>query len=595
MSEDRFQPGKLFVHFRIVRLIGQGGMGAVYEAEHEFTQRRVALKVIHTHRASTGDFRDRMVQEARALADLSHPNVVTLYDANMTEDGTVWLATEYLEGQTLRDLCRRFDSLPVRDALTYLIETCDGVAAAHELGIIHRDLKPENVFVTRQGSVKVLDFGAAKVRDRGQVRSTDIVAAGGRRSIIGTPEYMSPEHLGGHRVDERTDIFALGNIGYEMLHKHPHSNDDGSLPEMIEMCRRQVYEVPRTLATAAPHLPAVLSPIFERALHKDPNARHARVADLAADLRAALRECSQTLVSAERPPFAPRWVGPGSYQAHGPKFSLPQHEPVAVPSKPVVVRDTHPPSTPASPRTPADSAVPTDRPAGAATDTPTAESPAATAPTPRGQTIPLSVAAPAAPASSVRAADTPRSYATPVFSKTEELAPIATASEDSRHTTQPVTVLRSEQARSLRGRRYVLAGALGALALGAVGAVALSVTRAPTPALTNAVTAGPAPPALPAPDSGAPNDSDVPALPATDTGPGDSPLHDNPADAGAGSVQGAGARSDEPTRGANATKTAPRQQPSSAHPLSSVGSRPPAAAKPVATAAGGLPFAAPKN
>ncbi len=591
MSEDRFQPGKLFVHFRIVRLIGQGGMGAVYEAEHEFTQRRVALKVIHTHRASTGDFRERMVQEARALADLSHPNVVTLYDANMTEDGTVWLATEYLEGQTLRDLCRRFDSLPVRDALTYLIETCDGVAAAHELGIIHRDLKPENVFVTRQGSVKVLDFGAAKVRDRGQVRSTDIVAAGGRRSIIGTPEYMSPEHLGGHRVDERTDIFALGNIGYEMLHKHPQSNEDGSLPEMIEMCRRQVYEAPKPLAASAPHLPPILSPIFERALQKDPNARYPRVADMAADLRAALRECSQTLVSAERPPFAPRWVGPGSYQAHGPKFSLPQHEAVAMPSKPVVVRDGNTDAPAATPRMAGSAAADSTLPEAAEA----ASVPAPTAVPAQGGAVP---AGPAGPASSVRAIDTPRSYATPVFTKTEELSPTPHVVPATGQTTQPDTVLRAERNGAVRGRRRLLAGGLVAVVAGALGAIALLTLRAPGP--TPAVTA-PGTSILPAPTGSERGASTVSDVPASNAGVAESPPPEVSPDAGADSGATHAEEPGKPGGGGgksarqSSTAPAPPTAPAPAHVTAPTAARPPATAKGTTAGVAGLPFAAPKN
>ncbi len=338
MTSGRLEAGQTFLHFRIVRLLGEGGMGAVYEAEHEFTKRRVALKVIHTHRANTGDFRVRMIQEARTVADLSHPNVVTLYDANMTDDGTVWMATEYLEGQTLRDLMTRSGLLPVREALAYLIEACDGVAAGHERGVIHRDLKPENLFVTREGKLKVLDYGASKVRDRGLVKSTEVAALGGRRSVIGTPEYMSPEHLGGRSVDERTDVYALATIGYELLLRHPLGNEDGSLPVMVEMCRRQIAEIPKPLSETAPHLPPCLSPIFERALQKDREHRYRRVADMAADLREAARECERVLVSEERAPFEPRWVGPGAYQVFGPQFSLPQHPSVEVPSKPVVVQ-----------------------------------------------------------------------------------------------------------------------------------------------------------------------------------------------------------------------------------------------------------------
>jgi serine/threonine protein kinase len=469
MTTGRLDPGQTFLHFRIVRLLGEGGMGAVYEAEHEFTKRRVALKVIHTHRANTGDFRTRMIQEARTVADLSHPNVVTLYDANMTDDGTVWMATEYLEGQTLRDLMTRSGLLPVREALAYLIEACDGVAAGHERGVIHRDLKPENLFVTREGKLKVLDYGASKVRDRGLVKSTEIAALGGRRSVIGTPEYMSPEHLGGRSVDERTDVYALGTIGYELLLRHPLGNEDGSLPVMVEMCRRQIAEIPKPLSETAPHLPPCLSPIFDRALQKDRENRYRRVADMAADLREAARECERVLISEERAPFEPRWVGPGGYQVFGPQFSLPQHPPGEVPSKPVVVQG-----------------------ASAATNAPQA-------PAPNG-TQPLAPVPVAAPASSDGPGETPRAFTSPALSTVEQTAPQPAAG--TQHTTQPLTVHQAEHTEALRIRRRIIAGAFAALLFGMAAAFGLVAVR-PGPS-GSATEAAPAPGSnIDAPDAGA--------------------------------------------------------------------------------------------
>ncbi|MFO0589128.1 MAG: protein kinase [Polyangiaceae bacterium] len=562
MSEDRFQPGQAFLHFRIIRLLGQGGMGAVYEAEHEFTQRRVALKVILTHRANTGDFRERMVQEARALADLSHPNIVTLFDANMAEDGTVWLATEYLQGQTLRELMRAYPTtMPVRDALTYLIETCDGVAAAHELGIIHRDLKPENIFITKQGGVKVLDFGAAKVRARGLVRSTDIVIGGGKRSVIGTPEYMSPEHLMGQSVDERTDIFALGNIGYELLHKHPHHNVDGSTPDMFGMCYRQLHNVPRPLSEAAPHLPKCLSAIFERALQKEPNARYQRVVDLAADLRSAWRQCAQSLPSGEHPAYSPRWVGPGSYKADGPKFTLPQHEPVPVPSKAVVVNGSA---------------------AGRAASAPS-EGPA---PVPSSAT-PSVTERMGAPAP-----------------KATELLSVASPAGHGR-TTGPITVLRPDASRSRQDqRRVVWVTVLSSALVGALVAGALAWQRSPSRRaladndagvsvpVSPAGAGGPSAPETPSNDAGS-NDAGSNDAGSNDAGPRESPAAEDRNDGGADSGVATGTQAPEPSKSlAATTKTAGRTTtaPGGASPSSRLGGEKGASATPA-----GLPFKAPKN
>ncbi len=506
MRDEHLQPGEMFVSYRIVRLLGEGGMGAVYEAEHEFTRRRVALKVIHTSRSNRADFQARHVQEAQILADLNHENVVRLYDANITKDGTVWMATEYLEGETLRDLLTRFRIQP-RDALRYLIEACDGVAAAHEVGIVHRDLKPENIFWTRQGKIKVLDFGAAKARDRDLVNSTEMVLAGGSRQIIGTPGYMSPEHLGGFTVDERTDVYALGTIGYELFIQHPLNNDDGSKPEVIELCRRQIEKVPRPLSEAAPHLPLALTPIFQRAMQKNANDRYRRVADLVADLRAVSRD-SENLLSAPRAPFSPRWVAAGSYQAHGPKFTLPEHEPVVLPSKQVVVDPALGPvevgEAPVG-RSPLGGPMPpTAAPRFGGAPPPTAAPRFGGAPPPTGgPQVPLGAPVPApatpklaalsenptvslgpvspgaargAPLSSVRLPDSPRSFDTPVFGKTEVLHVPAEKAEAGRHTTMPITVQRAEQTERRRSRSRVWGLMIAGLVVGG-GAAAVVATR----------------------------------------------------------------------------------------------------------------------
>jgi eukaryotic-like serine/threonine-protein kinase len=328
MKQGELVSGQMIASYRIAHKIGEGGMGAVYEAEHEFTKRRVALKVMHAFRADA-DYKTRMVQEVRALAQLDHPNVVRLIDGNVTPEGEVWMAMEFLEGVTLRILMSRYQDpeaaslsgMPIGEALGFLIEACDGVAAGHEIHIVHRDLKPENIFIAKQRHrekrcAKVLDFGAAKAPRLGVRSSTEtILASGGERRVIGTPAYMSPEHLQGQSVDERTDIYALGIIAYEMLYRHPFKNADGTDPHAWELMRRQIDMMPPPLHTVAPHVPASVSLSIQRAIEKDAARRWSRVSDFASALRAALSQPlaapAPALPVAAEPARAPLPSGPG--------------------------------------------------------------------------------------------------------------------------------------------------------------------------------------------------------------------------------------------------------------------------------------------
>lgn len=405
-------PGDRFAHFKLVRLLGQGGMGRVFEAEHEFTRRRTALKLIRSANVDA-DMRERMVQEARSLAELQHPNIVTLYDANET-GGWIWLAMEYLEGRTLRSR-RNNGPLSVQEALGVLIDICDGVAAAHEIHIVHRDLKPENVVLTAQGATKVLDFGAAKVlRPRNAQGLTTAVGASGHRRVIGTPEYMSPEHLRGERVDHRTDSYAMGCISYELLARHPFSNPDGSMAEMYETVRRQFVDAPRPLVELAPHVPGYVAEPIHRALAKE-SALRPTVAELAAAFRQARARRRAESPDPDSAPFEPQLTGPGSWAAHGPAVSLPRHvAPPSDPSRRVLVQV---PAAGAAPSTPQGVTVSLH-----AVPAPRAPMPgAAPASPPRFDAgVPGRPPAPSA-AGPVLAGDGPRSHAEQAYGKTQEL------------------------------------------------------------------------------------------------------------------------------------------------------------------------------
>jgi serine/threonine-protein kinase len=341
VADSDLKPGEMIASYRVVRKIGEGGMGSVYEALHEFTQRRAAVKLLHAFRADA-DYKARFMQEARALAQQDHPNVVRLIDANITPEGDIWIAMEYLEGCTLRELSNRMGAMQVETALHHLVEICDGVAAGHEIGIVHCDLKPENVFITRQGATKVVDFGAARAPSLGVIRSTAaILASGGKRSIIGTPEYMSPEHLQAQGARERTDIFAIGTMGWEMLaNRHWILNADGSKPHVWEVVRRQIEAVAPLLTEVRPDVPEDVALILQRAMEKDAALRWPSAAALSAAFREArTRYLAGVVIGPGDQTPEKKWIGPGAWAAHCPPVSLPlPTPPVDDPSKRVLVQ-----------------------------------------------------------------------------------------------------------------------------------------------------------------------------------------------------------------------------------------------------------------
>ena len=199
--------------YRIIRPIGQGGMGEVYEVEHDMLGARRALKVLMKHYAGREDLEERLRVEARGLARLKHPNLVEVYDLGTATDGRIFFAMELLDGVTLREMLRHRGRLSVRASVELTAQVLDGLHAAHLAGILHRDVKPENVFVCRGGTVKVLDFGVAKAIDA-WMPDHQITGAG---MTVGTPRYMAPEQAEGGAVDARTDVYAAGQMVWEML------------------------------------------------------------------------------------------------------------------------------------------------------------------------------------------------------------------------------------------------------------------------------------------------------------------------------------------------------------------------------------------
>jgi serine/threonine protein kinase len=260
--------------YRIVRLLGEGGMGAVYEARQEPLERRVALKTLHADHAKRPEFIERFFNEAKVLSRLEHPSLVQVSDFGHAADGTAYLVMEYLRGQSLArricDLSERGERLPVETALHVCVQVADVLAMAHGQGIVHRDIKPENLMlvgdpVSPGGErVKVLDFGIAKLTDdRGGVKTA-------RDQVMGTPAYMSPEQCAGAGgVDAQTDVYALGCVLYELLSGKTPFVADGP-GRLIAM---HLSQEPPTLLSVAPQVPTEIAELVHRMLRKEKTQR----------------------------------------------------------------------------------------------------------------------------------------------------------------------------------------------------------------------------------------------------------------------------------------------------------------------------------
>jgi serine/threonine protein kinase len=270
--------------YLVRRLLGEGGMGRVYLAEHVKMGRKSALKVMSAAMMHDADAIGRFNREASNASRISHPNVAAIYDFGETADGLIYLAMEFVDGESLTALLEREGALAPERAADIARQIADALDAAHELGIVHRDLKPDNIMITRGRDggdvVKVVDFGIAKAPGA----STQAVTRTGL--VVGTPEYMSPEQISGDALDARSDIYALGLVTFAML--------TGALPfqsrSLQEAMLARLTEQPRTLEEARPDRswPAPLQRAIDRALARDRNHRYGRASEFAAALKAGL-------------------------------------------------------------------------------------------------------------------------------------------------------------------------------------------------------------------------------------------------------------------------------------------------------------------
>ena len=276
-------PGSRLAQYEIVSPVGSGGMGVVYRARDTRLGRDVALKVMAPHIAADPAMRSRFETEARAVASLSHPGILSIYELGVA-DNTPFAVMELLEGRNLRDRIAA-GPLPWREAAAIGASIAEGLAAAHAKGIIHRDLKPENVFLTSDGQVKVLDFGLALQRlEPAGDSDAPTIAHTTLGSVVGTFGYMSPEQVTGERVDGRTDIFALGCLLYEMLTGSQLFT--GATPQ--EVIARLLHDAAPDLSRFDPLIPQELRAIVSRAVERNRSQRFEAAADMSAALRALL-------------------------------------------------------------------------------------------------------------------------------------------------------------------------------------------------------------------------------------------------------------------------------------------------------------------
>src|SRR5918997_4856444 len=261
--------------FRLEEQVGSGGMSSVYRAFDPTLERHVAIKLMHRDISSDPDQLERFRREARAVAQLNHPHVVTVIDAG-EDDGAPYIVFEYVEGETLKDRIRRMGRLPVPEAVAYAIEIGRALACAHANKLVHRDVKPQNVLIDAEGRAKVTDFGIAR-----SLEAEGLTATG---RVLGTTDYVAPEQALGEDVDARSDIYSLGVLLFEMV--------TGDVPfkaeTLVGVAMKHVNERIPNVQRRRPEVSSALAAVIERSTEKKPEKRYADMATMLGDLESAL-------------------------------------------------------------------------------------------------------------------------------------------------------------------------------------------------------------------------------------------------------------------------------------------------------------------
>src|ERR671929_1371949 len=285
--------------YRVLRKLGSGGMAHVYLAEDQELGRRVAIKILDDRHAGDGQFVERFRREAKNAASLSHPNIVSIYDRGEAE-GTYYIAMEYLDGRSLKELIVARGPAPVNVAIEYARQILAAIRFAHRHGIVHHDIKPHNVLVDAEGRLKVTDFGIARAG------ASQMTEAG---SIIGTAQYLTPEQAKGAPVDQTSDLYSVGVVLYELLTGAvPFSGDTP-----VEIAMKHLSSVPPAPSELRAEIPRDLDLVVMRALAKDPAERYQSADEMDADLARVQRgaavspateEAATAIISRPPPPPA---------------------------------------------------------------------------------------------------------------------------------------------------------------------------------------------------------------------------------------------------------------------------------------------------
>lgn len=275
--------------YRVERVLGQGGMGVVLAVRHVQLGELYAMKMMHTRLPTGDDAAGRFVREARASARLKGDHVARVHDVGRTDEGDLFMVMDYLEGLDLKMHLAQNGRLPVEEAVDYILQACEGIGEAHEMGIVHRDIKPANLFLvpnkkTGRASIKVLDFGISKNMNPGE--STDLTQSG---TMLGSPLYMSPEQMQyAHQVDSRTDIWSLGVVLYELI--------TGKVPFPGETMTQVVHGVmnlePKPVQYHVPTVPASIDAVIKQCLKKDAELRLPTIDGLVQALQSSLNDAS---------------------------------------------------------------------------------------------------------------------------------------------------------------------------------------------------------------------------------------------------------------------------------------------------------------
>src|SRR2546423_3770322 len=274
--------------YELEELVGTGGMSTVYRAHDRLLDRKFALKILHEHYGNDDTYVARFRHEARAVAALSHPNIVTVIDRG-DQDGRQFIVFEYGEGENLKRVGER-GPLPVATALELALQVARGLSFAHQQGLVHRDVKPQNVLLNGDGQAKVTDFGIARSLDvqHGMTQTG---------TVLGTSEYIAPEQAQGQRVDEHTDVYSLGVVLYELLtNEVPFSGEN-----FVAVAMRHINEPPPSVRDKRPDVSPRLDAAVQRAMAKQPEDRFQTMAEFCRELEANLAEAQGTAVMAPPP------------------------------------------------------------------------------------------------------------------------------------------------------------------------------------------------------------------------------------------------------------------------------------------------------